>query len=221
MKIQPMRAIIAIFATALMVVLAFGIHSSHQRSFDLENVRLKRVAEAQLEELSLPPGSNFVYQEVEVSHICKTAKITRLFSIDDLPESVCKDILLPEGWVSHGGCQLNTYPYKRAPAHGDMPSYNYITLSTQSLKNDFRIGVTANPKNAWGPIFELLPVGKKEAIPLARKSGATFYTINIRYTEDFARVKRHCPENLSHCDCSPATLYEWRFADGRMRSLSN
>lgn len=220
MKIPFVHILIAVGV----VVLAISTYGMYQKSLDAENVRLKEIAERQFEDIDLPPGSTLIYQEAEASRICKTAAITKLFAIDNLPEDICEFVYLPlqaGGWQSYAGCRTNTNPYKRTPIDGDKPSYVSAGLDAASPTRDLGVSVRAMPSNAWGQLFILSPFGTQEAIPLARKSGTSFYTVKIHYTEDHALFERHCPESHPRCDCIPSTLFEWRFSDGRMRSRSN
>lgn len=200
---------------------AYGIYQKLQ---DAENLRLKEIAERHFEDFSIPAESTFIYQETEVSRTCKTASITKLFSINDQPERICKLVYLPlqaSGWKSYDGCRVNSYPYAKNKAHVNGPSYISSRLDASSPEGDFSLSISAMPSNAWGDLFMLSTFGTQEAIPLARISGASFYTVKIRYTENRVLLNQRCSEFTGRCDCIPATLFEWQFPDGRINSRSN
>lgn len=190
-----------------------------------ENKRLLEIALTSYESaISVPTGSTLVYQEQEVSRICKTVGITKLFSTDRAPEDVCESILVAlksQGWKSSSGCQVTTYPFKRSPIDGDRPSYTYSRFDAGAPSTRFGVSVTANPHDAWGPLLMLSNFGEQEAIPLARKQGKTFFTVKLKYRQDRSLIEKHCPENLPRCDCVERSLFAWKFSDGREFSRSD
>lgn len=85
-----------------------------------------------------------------------------------------------------------------------------------SSRKEWRPIMIAQPKEAWRSIsyFMLSDRGEAEAIPVARRAGKSFFTVDVRYTEDPALFNNRCPDGGSRCDC-PETLVIWKFANGR------
>ncbi|HMV55259.1 MAG TPA: hypothetical protein PLR85_18790 [Nitrospira sp.] len=212
-----------ILIAGLIVVISITAYGYYVRSLRAENDRLIAVVQAKFVDISIPSGSDLVYQEFEASRVCKTAEIRKLFSTQDAPEKICDSILLPlksAGWESHLGCRVAAYPYKRAPIDGNRPSYSSSVFAAGVPSKQFGASLKAQPHDAWGPLFMLSSFGEQEAIPIARRMGKTFFTVEIRYTEDQALFGRHCPENGPRCDCVNSTLFAWNFSDGREYSRS-
>lgn len=186
-----------------------------------ENSRLGLIVEKEFENITIPTESVLVYQEITSDRVCKTARITKLFSVNVPTYDICQAIYAPlkaKGWKSPGGCRKLTYPFTKAPVNRNRPSYNHHRLVAISSK--FSLTVTANPQNSWGQRhFDLSQLGNQDAVPLAKKNGETFFIVRIFYIEDRDVFEKHCPDNLEHCDCAD-TLFSWKFTNGRQFSRS-
>jgi hypothetical protein len=200
-------------AAALALAGAIGAYASH-RALEMENERLAGIVHAKLGQVGLPAGSRFVYEEVEVSRDCKTATLTRLFASDASPASICEALslsLAQGGWKLPSGCRSVTYPLFRAPAHGGRPEYSYSVMDARSPEM-FGVNVSAQPREAWGHFFMLSAFGEREAIPLARKAGESFFTVSLSYAEDLDLHRRLCPPERLQCECNHSSRHERRFA---------
>lgn len=210
----------------LVSMAAIGIGSyGHQRSLDEENFRLREVVEIEFPKLQLPSAVNMLYEEVSADRVCKTASITRLFSTDRSPADICDSFhssLNANRWNAYDVCRTTIYPLERAPIDGDKPEYHSVRLvaGLGSRPHNFLIQMDVKPHSAWGHLFMLSTFGEQEAIPLAKRSGKTFFTIKLSYHEDHRLFDQLCPEQSDHCECDQ-TLFSYEFADGRQYSRSN
>ena len=209
----------------LMLVTAVVTYHYYAVRARAENERLLEIALTTYSSvISVPAGSTLIYQEKEVSRLCKTAEVTKLFSTDRAPEDVCESVSLPlksKGWKSFSGCRVMAHQFERAPIDADRPSYTDSRFDAGSPSKQFGVSVAAKPHDAWGALFMLSNFGEQEAIPLARKQGKTFFTVKLYYTEDHGLFEKNCPENLPRCDCVERSLFAWKFSDGREFSRSN
>ncbi|MFC3533220.1 hypothetical protein ACFOLG_13630 [Vogesella facilis] len=216
-----MKRVLTIGVILFVAVATYYYHLSRAR---VENQKLLEIVLSSYSlAISVPAGSTLVYQEQEVSRICKTAEITKLFSTDHAPEDICESISRPlksAGWKSYDGCRVMTYPFKRAPIDGDRSSYIFTRFAAAEPSTHFGVEVSANPFDAWGLLFMLSDFGEQEAIPLARQQGKTFFMVKLHYIEDHALFNEHCPETGQRCDCVERTLFAWKFSDGREFSRS-
>lgn len=219
MKLTDRR--IGIALVGVLVASGVATYILDHRSLENENSRLKTIVEAEFSKMKIPSGSTLIYQEVGSDRICKTAEITKLFATEASTADACGAVLALlklEGYESRSGCRARTYPFERAPADGDRPSYNFSMLSARNASTRFGVNVSARPQNAWGPLFMLSAHGEQEAIPLARKAGKTFFTVNVFFFEDRELFQKHCPKDFP-CGCSN-TLFAWQFPSGRQFSRS-
>jgi hypothetical protein len=222
------RSLTRILIGCGITVLAAGAYTFYrgtdyyQRSLVAENSRLRQEVESEFEQIQIATGSTLIYEEIDASRICKTATMTKLFATNMLPADICTAIsaLNIEVLKCSQGCTLSTTPVKRAPIDQNKPSYQWATFSAR-LQSGIEVSMVALPNNAWGSLFMLSTHGTQEAIPLAKKAGSTFFTIQLKYFEDLALFARHCSEARKECDCVPSTLFAWKFANGRQHTRSD
>jgi hypothetical protein len=200
-------------ALALAIVLALGRQQAAWREAEIQ--RLDDIVRGRFDALALPPGSHFVYEELEVSRDCKTATLTRLFAADADPAGICEAVFQPmrsAGWKSFAGCRNLTYPMTPASVDGGRPSYPYSMLEIGESR--FRIGLNARPRDAWGYLFMLSSFGEREAVPLAKKAGESIFTVSLHYREETAPANGLRPGTRPR-DCAYSSRSEQKFASGR------
>ena len=187
-----------------------------------ENMRLRAAVTAELEKIELPAGSVFIYEEVEANRSCKTASISKVYASQIQPIEICTLVAGPlpaKGWSIPNHCQNVTYPFTPRPVGQTRASYDFARFVAGMPSTVLQL--EAEPKDSWGPRFMLSTLGDSEAIPLARKAGRSFFTINLYKSEEPERVKRLCPDEGGWCECSGSTLFAWRFADWRRLTISH
>jgi hypothetical protein len=208
------KRLTADIALALMLTaLGVGGYFLYQQWATTQNMNLRAAVVAELEKIELPPGSRFVYEEVEANRSCKTASISRVFASEIDPIEICMLVARPlvtRQWEIVTECQSATHPFTSRFARlvARVPSGSVLQLE-------------AEPKDSRGPHLMLSTHGDSKAIPLAREAGSSFFTIRLDTWEDPERVNRLCPDANSRCKCRDSTLSAWRFADGRHLTRSD
>jgi len=191
----------------------------YQRWVSAENLRLGSVVAAEFEKVALPPRSVFVYEEALANRGCKTARMARVFATQSDPAEVCRLIhtsLEARGWTAKASCRVSTYPPN--PWRGMRPPFTYARLFVWA-PSKFVVELVAEPQGGWGQHSLLSTLGEQDAMPLARKTGNAL-VIQLRYSEDAARVSRRCPDS-ARCECDVDTLFAWKFSDGRHLTRSD
>jgi hypothetical protein len=202
------KRLTADIALALMLsALGVGGYFLYQQWATTQNMNLRAAVVAELEKIELPPGSRFVYEEVEANRSCNTASISRVFASEIDPIEICMLVTRPlatREWEIVTACQSATHPFTSRFGRlvVRMPSGSVLQLE-------------AEPKDSRGPHLMLSTHGDSKAIPLAREAGSSFFTIRLDSWEDPERMNRLCPDPSRRCRCRDSTLSAWRFADGR------
>lgn len=230
---SPLLGIMKIITTRIalitgLIILGIGAYRFHQEwlnaqnvnnatlatKFDIENARLRKIVEAELEKIPLPAESSLIYQETEASRICKTSAIKRLYVNELSPADVCKTIYFPlkeKGWKSYSGCSAPFDQHKRASSNEN--SYTHLAAGAPSRK--FGLSVAASPKDSWAGSSFISLFAREKALPIAKREGKPYFILVINYIEDHALFNQKCPENQLRCDCVNKSLFAWKFTNGQ------
>jgi len=211
------RAAKDVAVAGVIVTIGLGAYGLYWLWANSENTKLGAIVTNELEKIDLPPGSIFIYEEVQANRICKTAGIRRVFATEMKPGELCPLIsaqLQSTGWQILNGCQLLTYPLTPRSRFETRHSYDFARLVAR-MPSKGVLELRAEPKDSWGSRFMLSSHGESKAIPLAKKAASAFFTIKLKHFVDMAHYNRICPDDGGRCECADSTLFAWKFADGR------